>query len=78
MYGTWIATCQGSMENYHILGRIGEGAHGIVSKAKLIQVCHRVVCYQNVDPHSRDSRFLEWRVGGYKEDLSEEIRRWHS
>ena len=26
------------MENYHILGRIGEGAHGIVFKAKHIQV----------------------------------------
>jgi serine/threonine protein kinase len=25
------------MENYHILGRIGEGAHGIVYKAKRIQ-----------------------------------------
>ena len=27
------------MENYRILGRIGEGAHGIVYKAKHIQVC---------------------------------------
>jgi len=26
------------MESYHILGRIGEGAHGIVLKAKHIQV----------------------------------------
>jgi cell cycle related kinase len=26
------------MENYQILGRIGEGAHGIVLKAKHIQV----------------------------------------
>ena len=27
-----------SMENYQILGRIGEGAHGIVLKAKHIKV----------------------------------------
>ena len=27
------------MENYQILGRIGEGAHGVVLKAKHIQVC---------------------------------------
>lgn len=26
------------MESYHILGRIGEGAHGIVLKAKHIEV----------------------------------------
>ncbi len=26
------------MEDYHVLGRIGEGAHGIVLKAKHIQV----------------------------------------
>ena len=26
------------MENYQVLGRIGEGAHGIVLKAKHIQV----------------------------------------
>jgi len=26
------------MEQYHILGRIGEGAHGIVFKAKHIEV----------------------------------------
>ncbi len=26
------------MDQYHILGRIGEGAHGIVFKAKHIQV----------------------------------------
>ena len=30
---------QGSMEQYKILGRIGEGAHGIVFKAKHIEVC---------------------------------------
>lgn len=28
------------MEQYHILGRIGEGAHGIVFKAKHIEVCY--------------------------------------
>lgn len=28
------------MENYQILGRIGEGAHGVVLKAKHITVCH--------------------------------------
>ena len=26
------------MEHYHILGRVGEGAHGIVLKAKHIKV----------------------------------------
>ena len=29
---------RGSMENYRILGRIGEGAHGVVLKAKHTQV----------------------------------------
>ena len=38
------------MENYHILGRIGEGAHGIVFKAKHIQVkLFQSVCnYYNI------------------------------
>ena len=33
-----------SMENYKILGRIGEGAHGIVLKARHIQV-HKDIIY---------------------------------
>ena len=40
------------MEGYQILGRIGEGAHGIVLKAKHIQVGRRFVGYAP-QPHLR-------------------------
>ncbi len=33
-----LALVESVMADYHILGRIGEGAHGIVLKAKHIQV----------------------------------------
>lgn len=33
-----LVTHQSAMEHYHILGRVGEGAHGIVLKAKHIKV----------------------------------------
>ena len=36
------------MENYRILGRIGEGAHGIVYKAKDIKVCVGVTAFSIV------------------------------
>ena len=57
------------MENYHILGRIGEGAHGIVSKAKKIEVLHnnrtgalfRSTLAMNSMNHTLG--FVEWRSG---------------
>lgn len=30
------------MDNYHVIGRIGEGAHGIVMKAKHREVMHKM------------------------------------
>ena len=39
------------MEQYHILGRIGEGAHGIVFKAKHIEVNSFAFLYKVVLLH---------------------------
>ena len=47
-----VCDCQAAMEQYKILGRIGEGAHGIVSKAKHIEVW--VVLFT----HSEDTEAL--------------------
>ena len=62
------------MENYHILGRIGEGAHGIVFKAKHIQVKHicKVV-------HLLKTYFIQdWGACCTKEGTTEKTRGWHT
>lgn len=35
------------MENYHVIGRIGEGAHGIVMKAKQKEVKNFTECNES-------------------------------
>ena len=60
------------MEQYHILKRIGEGAHGVVLKAKHLKV-HR----NAIETIPQDKPFCgvtDWGVSGTEESPTEETR----
>ena len=61
------------MEQYHILERIGEGAHGVVLKAKHLQV------YRNVKYHQMNYVWAtDWGTSGTEENPTQETGRWYS
>ena len=48
------------MENYQILGRIGEGAHGIVLKAKHIEARKLIISGLGVKIICHFGRLVSW------------------
>ena len=62
------------MEQYHILERIGEGAHGVVLKAKHLKVCR----IQEIDQTPHKLFVTDRGTGGTEENPTEKARRWDS
>jgi len=69
------------MPHYHILERVGEGAHGIELKVKHIQVSqehHTCLAIMTLLAPYDYLLHPDWRAGSFEEGFSEIIRGGHS